>query len=211
MTSHLARTERDELADLFQQVGEAAPTLCEGWDTKDLLVHLLVRERSPLGASGLLIPALSKMTDKASDEIAAEPYAQLVDQLRNPPKLSFAGSAMTDKLANTLEFFVHHEDVRRAQPDWQPRRLSRSDEDQLWRAITMMSKMLARAVPVPVVLERSDNGEVHPLRKGANPVKVVGLPSEMALFLSGRRQYRGLEFSGPPTSISRLQEAKLGF
>ena len=48
----LAQSERAQLADLFVTLGPDQPTLCEGWDTQDLLVHLLVRERSVLGAVG---------------------------------------------------------------------------------------------------------------------------------------------------------------
>ena len=44
---NLAKSERAALADLFVTLGPDQPTLCEGWDTKDLLVHLLVRERRP--------------------------------------------------------------------------------------------------------------------------------------------------------------------
>jgi hypothetical protein len=40
---NLATTERAALADLFVTLGPDQPTLDEGWDTRDLLVHLLVR------------------------------------------------------------------------------------------------------------------------------------------------------------------------
>ena len=36
-----------------------------------------------------------------------------------------------DELVNTVEFFVHHEDVRRAAPGWTPRSLDRQLEDAL--------------------------------------------------------------------------------
>ena len=46
MTS-VAATERADLCDLFRAVGPDAPTLCEGWTTRDLAAHLVVRERRP--------------------------------------------------------------------------------------------------------------------------------------------------------------------
>lgn len=55
----LARSERSALADLLEQVGPAQPTLCAGWDTEDLLAHLLVRERRPDAAAGMLIIPLA--------------------------------------------------------------------------------------------------------------------------------------------------------
>ena len=42
MTS-LARRERLALADLAEQLGPDAPTLCGDWSTRDLLAHLVVR------------------------------------------------------------------------------------------------------------------------------------------------------------------------
>ena len=44
-----SRVERLALCDLFDAVGPAAPTLCEGWDAYDLAVHLYVREADPVG------------------------------------------------------------------------------------------------------------------------------------------------------------------
>lgn len=211
MTDHLARSERNDLADLLVRLGDSAPTLCDDWTTKDLLVHLLVRERSPLGAPGIVIPALSRMTDKASAEMATRPYAELVDMLRNPSKLSPGGNPVTDKVANTLEFYVHHEDVRRAQPSWEPRELPRPAQDELWRSLTAMGKLQGRRLPVPAILERSDTGEVVTLRKGPHPAKVTGLPSELAIFLTGRDRAAGLEFTGPDDAVTRLRSAKLSF
>ena len=48
----LARRERAALCDLALVLGEDAPTLCGAWTAKDLVAHLLVRERSPLAVSG---------------------------------------------------------------------------------------------------------------------------------------------------------------
>ena len=52
----LARTERAALADLFEQVGPDQPTLCEGWQTLDLLIHLggfvATEDHSELGGVG---------------------------------------------------------------------------------------------------------------------------------------------------------------
>ena len=39
----LSRSERAALCNSALEAGESAPTLCGGWDVKDLVVHLLVR------------------------------------------------------------------------------------------------------------------------------------------------------------------------
>ena len=49
---HLALDERAALCDTALAVGADAPTLAGDWTVKDLLCHLLVRERSLLGAAG---------------------------------------------------------------------------------------------------------------------------------------------------------------
>ena len=43
----LASRERAALSDDLLRIGPDRPTLCEGWKTRDLLAHLLVRERQP--------------------------------------------------------------------------------------------------------------------------------------------------------------------
>ena len=41
----LARTERAALCNTALDLGADSPTLCEGWTVKDLVIHLLIRER----------------------------------------------------------------------------------------------------------------------------------------------------------------------
>ena len=43
----LARSERAALSELLELVGPDHPTLCEGWQSRDLLNHLLMRDRRP--------------------------------------------------------------------------------------------------------------------------------------------------------------------
>ena len=66
--------ERAEMCDLFASVGPDAPTLCEGWNTSDLLAHLLVRERRPDAAAGIAVPFLRK---HAADVMESFTAAQL--------------------------------------------------------------------------------------------------------------------------------------
>jgi uncharacterized protein (TIGR03085 family) len=51
----LAQLERSRLCDLFLEVGPDQPTLCEGWTTADLAAHLVIRERRPDAAPGILV------------------------------------------------------------------------------------------------------------------------------------------------------------
>jgi uncharacterized protein (TIGR03085 family) len=209
MTASLARRERRDLCDLALVLGEDAPTLCTGWAAKDLVVHLLVRENRPLAAAGIAVPALDGLTRREMDRMGRRDFAVLVEKLRRPRFTPYALPG-ADRLLNTLEYFVHHEDLRRAQPDWEPRELDPHDESRLWSAIGLAGRGLVRPAGVPVQIRRVDTGATTVLRRGEHPVVVTGPPSELVLQLFGRGQLRGLSFEGPPDAVARLRSADLG-
>lgn len=208
-TPPLARRERHDLCDLALSLGEDAPTLCGGWTAKDLVVHLLVREGSPLGSVGLVVGPLSGLTDRAMARVGRRDFAVLVKKLRDPGLTPYAVKPV-EVLANTVEYFVHHEDLRRAQPGWEPRDLAKADEDALWRALRLGARMLARTVDVPLRVSRTDAGGSHAIRRGPDPLTILGRPSELVLFLYGRAQVHDLTFDGPEESIAAVRGADLG-
>ena len=208
-TPPLARRERHALCDLALRLGEDAPTLCGDWTAKELVVHLLVRERHPVGGAGILVPALSGLADRAMERVGRRSFSELVDQLRTPG-LSVFALPPVEVIGNTLEYVVHHEDLRRAQPGWEPRELPESDEETIWRRLGPMSHALARKVDVPLRLARSDADASRTVRPGADPATVVGRPTELALFLFGRAQVRDLDLVGPPETVASLRAADLG-
>lgn len=118
MTS-FARAERLALADTLLAAGPDAPTLCDGWATRDLAAHLVLRERRPDAAAGILITAVQRHTKQVQDRLAAGDYAALVGKVRRPAL--WVRPAFADEAVNITEFLVHHEDVRRAAPGWTPR------------------------------------------------------------------------------------------
>lgn len=124
----LARSERHALADTALELGPEAPTLCGDWDARDLVAHLLVRERSLIGAPGIVFAPLSGLTDRAMRRAADKGFKEMVERFRNPRFTPVALPAV-DARINAVEFFVHHEDLRRAQSDWEPRPLPRRDQD----------------------------------------------------------------------------------
>lgn len=203
----LARTERAALATLFQRVGPDAPTLCEGWESRDLLHHLLVRERNPLASVGQLVPPLHGLTDRAMAEYAARPWPALIAQLRSgPPAWHPFAWGPVDARVNGLEFFIHHEDVRRGGDQWEPRVLDPAMEDQLRDALRSgFVKLLARRLPVGVVAVLPD-GSRTTLRSGDPQVEVAGEPGEIILWLAGREKVQ-LAFEGPSDAVTRLREA----
>jgi uncharacterized protein (TIGR03085 family) len=206
---HLARRERLALCDLALVLGEDAPTLSGDWTAKDLVTHLLLREHSLIGAPGLLIRPLSRLTDLEMARIGRKDFTVLVERLRGRGFTPYAIPAV-DRAVNTLEYFVHHEDLRRAQPGWTPRELDHADQSALWSAIRVFGRGLVRPAGVPVRIRRTDTDAEATLRGGADPAVLRGLPSEIVMFLYGRDEHRGLEFTGPDGQIDRLRSAGLG-
>jgi len=199
----LARRERAALCDLALVLGEDAPTLCGDWTAKDLVTHLLVRERSPLGVVAL-VPPLSGLVEREMARLARQDFAVLVERLRGHGLTPMALPPV-DKLFNTVEFFVHHEDLRRAQDGWEPRELDAADEDEIWRTVKGYGGRLVKDAGVPVVARRTDTGKTVTLRKGPDPAVLAGPPSEVVFFLFGREQASGLAFEGPEAHVAALR------
>lgn len=209
MSTH-AKRERLLLADLLETHGPEAPTLCEGWTARDLAAHVVVRERRSDAAGGLLIKQLAPRLERVQGEFAAKPYDELVQLIRTgPPRLSPFALKQVDEAANTVEFFIHAEDVRRAQPDWSPRELDPVFEDALWRRLETAARMYGRKAPVGLVLRRPD-GQTAVAKRGTPVVTAVGAPSELLLFVSGRQEHADVELDGDKDAVARLHQAGLG-
>lgn len=205
----VARSERVELCDLFDEVGPHAPTLAGDWDTHHLAAHLSLRESSPVEFVKLALPGGPKQA--VEDLVAVSDYDQLVDDLRNgPPSGSVFSFAQLDSVANALEFFVHHEDVRRAQPDWTARKLSTAVEDELWAKIRLFARVLMRRAPVGVEFARTDADDSARVAKKSNLVVVRGVPSELTLFAFGRSAVASVELDGSARAVAAVRGAKSG-
>ena len=206
--STFAKRERLLLADLLETAGPEAPTLCEGWQTRDLAAHVAVRERRPDAAGGLLIKQLASRLDKAMGEFTAKPYVELIQLIRTgPPRFSPFSLKQIDEASNTIEFYVHTEDVRRAQPDWTPRELDPVFQDALWTRLERTARLMGRSAPTGLVLRRPD-GQTAVAHRGAPVVTVTGEPSELLLFLYGRHNAAHVELDGDKDAIAKLYEAK---
>jgi uncharacterized protein (TIGR03085 family) len=205
-----ARHERAELADLLATVGPDAPTLCEGWSTRDLAAHLVLRERRPDAAAGILIKPFAAYTARVQEELAAHSWDELVGQVRSgPPGWSPGAWDPVDEAINTVEFFVHHEDVRRAAATWEPRPTDIGLEDDLWRRLRFGSRIMARHCPVGLVLRRAGDGEVQ-AKAGDPVVTVTGPASELVLFASGRQSHARVDVTAPDDVAAQVRTARLG-
>jgi uncharacterized protein (TIGR03085 family) len=207
-TPNWARAERRLLCDLLARTGPAAPTLCEGWTTGDLAAHLVTRERRPDAGPGLVVPLLAGYTGRVQRKIADEhPFPRLVELLREgPPAWSPFAVPGVEAAANTIEFFVHHEDVRRAQPGWAPRELPAALEEQLWRRLKT-SRFTLRRLPVEITLAEPD-GRTRRVTKGGRQARVHGLPSELTLWAAGRKDAARVRLTGEAEAVEVLTGAR---
>lgn len=205
--THFAQDERQALCELFLKVGPDAPTRCEGWTTGDLAAHLVIRERRPDAAAGVLLPPLASYTHKVQQATKnGTDWEQLVARLRGGPPMPLR---LVDEAMNAVEYFVHHEDVRRAGPGWEPRQLDPAEDRALWSRLRMGGRMLARRVPVGLVAEAPGFGRAT-LKGGEPVVTAQGAPGELLLLGFGRMTVARVEYQGDEISIERLRHARLG-
>ena len=203
-----AKRERAQFADLLAQVGPDEPTLCEGWTTRDLAAHVVVRERRPDMMAGMLVPPLRAYAENIRLAKAAQPFPTVIHEIRTPPWWSPLSNPLTDELANGMELFIHHEDIRRARPGWQPRQLDAGRQKSIWRAAQLTGRLALRRLGLPVTVRAEGFGS---FTVGDDPqVTVVGTPGELALFLSGRQRAARVQIDGPADLAERLRTARLG-
>jgi uncharacterized protein (TIGR03085 family) len=204
-----ARRERHQLADLLLEVGPDEPTLCSGWTTRDLAAHLAVRDRRADAMVGALIPPLAGHGEHLRLTRAARPFPELVREVRTPPWWSPISNRLTDELANTGEFFIHHEDIRRGRPDWAPRELDDGEQRALWKMVKLTARFGLRKLGIPVLVRAPGLGEVT-IGGDTPQVTLTGAPGELALFVSGRQRAARVGVDGPPEPAERLRTARLG-
>lgn len=201
----VAASERAALADLFLEVGPDAPTLCGDWLTRDLAAHLVLRERRIDAIPGIVASRFAAHTEAVQQRLAARPWAELVDKVRN--RSPFLVGPLDDTF-NTTEFFVHHEDVRRAVPDWSPRPTDERLERTMWRVLRSRGRAFFRQSPVGVLLSLPD-GTTHVASGGQPSVTLVGPASELLLYAFGRKDHALVKITGGAEDIEGFSSTPL--
>lgn len=202
-----AAGERAALADALSEVGPDAPTLCEGWTAADLVAHVYVREHRLDATPGVLpLGPWSSYTEKVMrSTLRVHGFAALVEAIRTPP-LPLRIERVDDAL-NTVEMFVHTEDVRRANglPD---REHDVTFEAAIWRRLSRQARLSFRRAPAAVTLTPTQGGAPVTVGKGGPPVTVRGRPSELLLLAYNRKDHAHVEITGE--GADALRAAKLG-
>jgi uncharacterized protein (TIGR03085 family) len=212
-----SRDERLGLCALLDEVGSDAPTLCAGWTSRDLAAHLVLREHRPDAGAGIVVGPLAGYTARVQQKLSAQTsYAALVQAIRTgPPKFSLWGIPGMDERANVVEYFVHHEDVRRAAPDWKPRDIGPGLSNVLWDRLRM-AKLVLRKVPVGLEFARDDDGAGGngdgsgfrmTIRRGTPVVTVTGTPAELTMWAMGRTSATHVRLDGTDSAVRMLSQA----
>lgn len=198
-----ALAERLALANTMEQLGPDAPTLCTGWSVRDLAAHLVLRERRPDAAAGIVSRRVAPHTRRVQARIAAGAFPDLLRRMRTRPWWI----RPVDELINVTEMFVHHEDVRRAQPGWAPRDLDHGMRQVLFK---QLRRIPLRRLPAAVHVEAPGFGATRAGGSGPDSVRISGDPGELLLFLVGRQSHAIVTLDGPTPLTEHLRHARLG-
>jgi uncharacterized protein (TIGR03085 family) len=187
--------ERRELCDLLLELGPDAPTLCEGWTTADLAAHLVLREH------------FHRWSDSQRAAEKARGMPAMVARLRAGAPLIPWRLPGIRNVFNGLEYFIHHEDARRANGR-APRRSRKDLETLAWLMIGFGGRRLARQMrPYGIELVTPD-GKRRAFGSGGR-ARLSGPASELLLYLSGRRATAQISLDGAPEAIAAIERADL--
>jgi uncharacterized protein (TIGR03085 family) len=207
----LDAVERAQLADLLDELGPQAPTLLTPWTTRDLAAHLVLRENDALAGPGLALPGVwSRFAERRQAALASHDFTALVATLRSGPPPGFFRTRWVRRVPNLIEFFVHHEDVRRANAR-APRTTEPATDRALWHALTRAPWFLTRRLHgAGLELHWANTTNTVRARRGQPTARITGLPGELLLYLFGRRDAAHVQLSGPATAVQAVQRARLG-
>jgi uncharacterized protein (TIGR03085 family) len=211
MAEFFDAVERAQLSDLFDELGPQAPTLLEPWTTRDLVAHLVLRERDHLAGPGLVLPgAWARSAERRRRALALRDFTWLSATLRSGPPPGFFRVGWVRRVPNLNEFFVHHEDVRRANGRG-PRTNELAMDEALWRNVTRAPWFLARRLHgAGLELQWAGTARTVRARRGQPTARIAGAPGELLLYLFGRQGAAHVEVSGTDAAIEAVRRARFG-
>ena len=204
--------ERLELCDLFDELGPAVPTLLEGWTTHDLAAHIALRERDLVAGPCIVLPGpFQRFAEQRRVTLARrKDFTWLVARIRSGPPVGLFRLEWVRSLANLNEFFVHHEDVRRANKRG-PRSLTPAMDAALWRNVRRSSHFLSRRLDgCGLEVEWAGTNERVMARTGEPTARLCGPPGELLLYIFGRQAAAHVQVSGPPDAVAAVQRTHFG-
>jgi uncharacterized protein (TIGR03085 family) len=203
--------ERAQLSDLLDELGPQAPTLLERWTTRDLVAHLILRERDYLAGPGLVLPGgWAKLAERRTRALALRDFTWLCATFRSGPPPGFFRIGWVRRVPSLNEFFVHHEDVRRANGRG-PRTHEHAMDMALWRNVARAAWFLARRLNgAGLELQWAGTAQIVRARRGEPAVRIAGPPGELLIYLFGRQSAAHVEVSGPDAAMEAVRRARFG-
>jgi len=197
----ISKSERQGLVETLKALGPDAPTLCEGWMTKHLLAHLIMRETEPVNASGILLKGRQKQTQNRLEELSTHFESNLSKLMSGPPLWN--PMRYLDKWVNALEMLIHHEDVLRAQPNWQRRKFTDSETKEFDFLLKIAPRFLvrgAKVLPTLVVGDLPTSGRII----------LRGDQVDLLLFLAGRQSASSVSIEGDESDVADFMKSSFG-
>lgn len=203
--------ERALLCDLLDELGPDAATLLDPWTTRDLAAHLVLREHDFVAGPGLVLPGVwSRIAQRRQAALALTDFSALVATFRSGPPRGFFGFSWVRRFPSLNEFFVHHEDVRRANGRG-ARENDHGMDEALWHNVGFAPGFLARRLRgAGLELEWSGTSRTVRARRGEPTARITGAPGELLLYLFGRQGAARVEVSGPAAAVEAVRCARFG-
>ncbi|MBE1514123.1 TIGR03085 family metal-binding protein [Nesterenkonia halotolerans] len=198
MTS-TASEQRQALVTALRGVTADAPTLCEGWAAEDLALHIVIRDSRPDLMVGPQLPLVGDWASNALKNLRNTGYAELVKRAEAGPPPYFPQSfPPLNDMMNTAEFYIHTEDVLRAQPEFDPnspRVISEKLRKRLWGQGGMMFPMAARGAKQRITFISPGYGTRTAGPASAPQLQIKGAPEELLLWAFGRKEKAQVEIT----------------
>jgi uncharacterized protein (TIGR03085 family) len=204
--------ERLALCDLFDELGPSVPTLLEGWTAHDLAAHLVLREHDLVAGPCLVLPGpFERFAERRRAGLARrKDFSWLIARIRSGPPVGFFRIGWVRDMANLNEFFVHHEDVRRANGRG-PRDLTPAMDAALWRNVRRGGHFLSRRLRgCGLEIEWAGTDERVTAQPGEQAVRLGGAPGELLLYLFGRQAAAQVDVRGSPQAVAAVRRTRFG-
>jgi uncharacterized protein (TIGR03085 family) len=204
--------ERLALCVLFAELGPFVPTLLEGWTANDLAAHIVLRERDLIAGPCIVLPGpFQRFAERRRARLAkSKDFAWLVTRIRSGPPIGFFRIGWVRSVPNLNEFFVHHEDVRRAN-GMDPRTLTPELEAALWRNVRRGSRYLGRRLrDAGLEIEWAGTSQRLSARSGEPTARLSGPPGELLLYVFGRQRAARVQVTGPADAVAAVHRTHFG-
>jgi len=205
--------ERLVLCDLFEELGADVPTLLEGWSAKDLAAHIVLRERDPIAGPCLVLPGpFQRFAERRRVRLTEQrEFDWLVARIRSGPPPGLFRIGWVRSVPNLNEFFVHHEDVRRANGLGPRDTLTPALEAALWRNVRQGSRYLSRRLrEVGLEIGWAGTDERMTVRRAKPTARLSGAPGELLLYIFGRQAAARVEVIGPAEAVATVRRTHFG-